>query len=73
MFLTPPGKDVDATIVLGVNAATYDLLQHYPALAELAARLAEVLRGLAADLRGLWSRTHADRWLERARAVGAGG
>ena len=59
---------------MAVNLVVAPPLQIRPAaaaLAELAERLAEVLRGLAGDLRGEWSRTQADRWLERARAVGA--
>ena len=65
---------IGAAVGVAVNLVVAPPLQVRPAaaaLAELAERLAEVLRGLAGDLRGEWSRTHADRWLERARAVGA--
>jgi hypothetical protein len=41
------------------------------ALAELADRMAGVLRGLAGQLRESWSRSAADRWLEEARALGS--
>lgn len=40
------------------------------ALGDLADRMAEVLRGVAGDLRGEWSRGSADRWLDRARSLG---
>jgi hypothetical protein len=41
------------------------------AIAELADRTADVLRGLAGELRAGWSRPAADRWLDEARALGA--
>ena len=41
------------------------------ALAELADRMAAVLRGLAAQLREGWSRSAADHWLDESRALGA--
>jgi uncharacterized membrane protein YgaE (UPF0421/DUF939 family) len=41
------------------------------ALAELADRMAAVLRGLAAQLREDWSRLAADHWLDESRALGA--
>jgi hypothetical protein len=41
------------------------------AIGELAGRMAEFLRGLAAELRAGWSREAADRWLDGARALGA--
>lgn len=65
---------IGAAVGVVVNLVVAPPLQVRPAaeaLAELAGRLAEVLRGLAGDLRGEWSRTDADRWLDRARAVGA--
>lgn len=65
---------IGAAVGVVVNLVVAPPLQVRPAaeaLAELAGRLAEVLRGLAGDLRGEWSRTDANRWLDRARAVGA--
>lgn len=41
------------------------------ALAELAGRMAEFMRDLAAALRPGWSRAQADRWLNAARALGS--
>ncbi|GAC1445459.1 MAG: aromatic acid exporter family protein [Mycobacteriales bacterium] len=41
------------------------------ALHELSEAMASFLRGLAADLRGDWSRAAAERWLVAARALGA--
>lgn len=65
---------IGAAVAVALNLVVAPPLQVRPAaeaLAELASRLAEVLRGLASDLRGDWSRSDADQWLERARAVGA--
>jgi hypothetical protein len=41
------------------------------AVAELASRMADLVRGLAEALRPGWSRAEADRWLSEARALGA--
>jgi hypothetical protein len=41
------------------------------AIAELADRMAGLLRGLADALRGEWSRAAADHWLNESRALGA--
>jgi uncharacterized membrane protein YccC len=41
------------------------------AIADLADRLAGLLRGLAGDLRAEWSRAAADHWLNESRALGA--
>jgi len=63
---------IGAAVGIVVNPVVAPPLQVRPAaeaLAGLAGRLAEVLRGLAGDLRGEWSRTDADRWLDRARAA----
>jgi hypothetical protein len=41
------------------------------AIGDLASRMANVLRGLAGDLRSTWSQAAADHWLNQARALGA--
>ncbi len=64
---------IGAAVGVAVNLAIAPPLHVRPAadaLAELADRMAQVLRGLAGDLRGDWSRASADRWLDRARALG---
>ncbi len=65
---------VGAAVGIAVNIVIAPPLYVQPAadaLGELADRVAEVLRGLAAELRRGWSRAAADHWLEQARALGA--
>jgi uncharacterized membrane protein YgaE (UPF0421/DUF939 family) len=65
---------IGAAVGVAVNAVIAPPLYLQPAgdaLAELAERMAEFTRGLAAELRAGWSRAAADRWLTEARALGA--
>jgi hypothetical protein len=65
---------VGAAVGVGVSLVVAPPLQVRPAaeaLADLADGMSGVLRGLATDLRGQWTREAADRWLERSRAQGA--
>ena len=65
---------IGAGVGVAVNAVIAAPLYVQPAgdaLGELADRMAEVLHGLAAELRAGWSRAAADRWLNAARALGA--
>jgi hypothetical protein len=62
-----------AAIGVAVNFAVAPPVHVRPAgaaIGDLAARLAEFLRGLAGELRKGWSRAAADRWLNDARALG---
>jgi hypothetical protein len=64
---------VGAAVGVGVSLVVAPPLQVRPAaeaLTDLSGGLAEVLRGLATDLRADWDRVAADRWLDRARALG---
>jgi Aromatic acid exporter family member 1 len=65
---------IGAGVGVAVSAVLAPPLYLQPAgdaLDELTDRMAEVLRGLAAQLRDGWSRAAADRWLNEARALGA--
>ncbi len=65
---------IGAAVGVAVNAVIAPPLYVQPAadaVDELVEALAEVLDGLAGQLRGEWSRGAADRWLDRARALGA--
>ncbi len=62
-----------AAIGVAVNFAIAPPVHVRPAgaaIADLAGRLAEFLRGLAGELRAGWSRAAAERWLAAARALG---
>ena len=64
---------IGAAIGLAVNFAVAPPVNVLPAgaaIGQLAARLAEFLRGLAGEMRTGWSRAAADRWLNEARALG---
>lgn len=64
---------IGAAIGIAVNFVVAPPVHVAPAgsaIAGLAARLAEFLRGLAQELRGGWSREAAQRWLTAARALG---
>jgi uncharacterized membrane protein YccC len=64
---------VGAAVGVAVNFAVappVNVLPASAAIGELAARLAEFLRGLAGELRTGWSRAAADRWLSEARGLG---
>lgn len=63
---------VGAAIGVAVNFAVAPPVNVRPAgaaISDLAARLAEFLRGLAGELRTGWSRAAAERWLTEARAL----
>jgi hypothetical protein len=65
---------IGAAVGIAVNAVIAPPLYVQPAgdaLDELTDRMADFLRGLAAELRAGWSRVAADRWLNEARALGA--
>lgn len=65
---------IGAAVGVAVNLVVAPPLLVRPAsdaLAELADGMAGVVRGLADDLRGGWSRDAADRWLDEARALAA--
>jgi len=65
---------IGAGVGIAVNAIIVAPLYVQPAddaLTELAERMAEFLRQLAEQLRAGWSREAADRWLNRARQLGA--
>lgn len=65
---------IGAAVGIAVNAIIVAPLYVQPAgdaLTELAERMAEFLRQLADQLRAGWSREAADRWLNRARQLGA--
>ena len=65
---------VGAAVGIAVNIVIAPPLYVQPAadaLGELADRVADVLSGLAGELRRGWSRAAADHWLEQARALGA--
>jgi hypothetical protein len=62
-----------AAIGVAVNFAIAPPVHVRPAsvaIADLAGRLAQFLRGLAGELRAGWSRAAAERWLAEARALG---
>src|SRR4029453_17786941 len=64
---------IGAAIGLVVNFAVAPPVNVLPAgdaIGRVATQLANVLRGLAGDLRAGWSRAAAERWLSEARAVG---
>jgi hypothetical protein len=63
---------VGAAIGVAVNltiAPPVNVLPAGAAIGDLADRLAELLRGLAGELRAGWSRAAADRWLSEVRAL----
>jgi hypothetical protein len=64
---------VGAAVGVVVNFAVAPPVHVRPAgvaIGDAAGRLAEFLRGLAAELRDGWSRVAAERWLTEARALG---
>jgi uncharacterized membrane protein YccC len=64
---------VGAAVGVVVNFAVAPPVHVRPAgaaIGDAAGRLAEFLRGLAAELRDGWSRDAAERWLTEARALG---
>ena len=65
---------IGAAVGIAVNIVIAPPLYVQPAaeaLADLSERMADVLRGLATELREGWSRPAADRWLNQARALAA--
>ncbi len=65
---------IGAIVGVLITAAIPPPLYLQPAedsIAELAQRMAGFSRGLASALRGEWSLSEADRWLNRARELGA--
>jgi hypothetical protein len=65
---------IGAGVGVGVNLLIAPPLYVRPAgdaIAELADRIAGLLRGLAGALRENWSRAAADHWLNESRALGA--
>ena len=63
---------VGAAVGVAVNFAVAPPVHARPAgdaIGQVAGRLAEFLRGFAAELRGGWSRAAAQRWLDGARAL----
>jgi uncharacterized membrane protein YgaE (UPF0421/DUF939 family) len=70
VYETLIGSAVGVLVNLVIAAPLY-MQPAGDALAELADRMAAVLRGLAAQLREGWSRAAADHWLDESRALGA--
>ncbi len=64
---------IGAAVGVVVNVVIAPPLYVQPAedaLADLVERMADVLDGLAEELRGGWGREESDRWLDRARGLG---
>jgi hypothetical protein len=70
VYETLLGAGVGVLVTLAIAPPLY-VRPAGDAIGDLADRMARVLRGLAGDVRGDWSRAAADHWLNEARALGA--